>query len=479
VASRNGRRLWLAGTATAALVLPLGWFWQQSLVPDTYDLAAMGVADWGGGPVDEHAAMAGMPGTPVAELTAPPDISADIRETLVVRAEGGGYTVDGASPGPLIEATVGDLVEVTLVNDNVADGTTLHWHGVDVPNAADGVAGVTQDAVLPGEEFVYRFVAEQAGTFWYHSHQVSHEQVQDGLFGGLVVHPERADAEVLEQVALVHRYDDGPTLNGRPGTLTVDAEAGQGVRLRLVNTDNGITSAWVTGTEFQVLAVDGSDVNEPEPVEGAAVRIPAGGRVDLGFVVPDGGVRVDLGGTTAVVFGQDPASARPRRPDDVVDLLSYGEPAAVGFEPAAPDRRFDYIIGKRPGFLDGRPGLWWTVNGRLFPDVPMFMVSEGDVVVFRIENNSDDTHPMHLHGHHAVVLAKDGVTATGSPWWVDSLEVGVGESYEIAFVADNPGLWMDHCHNLPHAAEGLVAHLMYAGVTSSFVVGGDDGNQPE
>ena len=86
---------------------------------------------------------------------------------------------------------------------------------------------------------------------------------------------------------------------------------------------------------------------------------------------------------------------------------------------------------------------------------------------------------MHLHGHHAVVLARDGRPATGSPWWVDSLDVANGESYDIAFVADNPGIWMDHCHNLPHASEGLVAHLMYAGVTSPFLVGGDAGNRPE
>jgi FtsP/CotA-like multicopper oxidase with cupredoxin domain len=62
---------------------------------------------------------------------------------------------------------------------------------------------------------------------------------------------------------------------------------------------------------------------------------------------------------------------------------------------------------------------------------------------------------------------------------VDSLEVKTGESFEVAFVADNPGLWMDHCHNLPHAAEGLVAHLMYDGVSSSYVVGGKRDNQPE
>ena len=95
----------------------------------------------------------------------------------------------------MLRATEGDLVEVTLVNDDVADGATLHWHGVDVPNAADGVAGVTQDAVMPGEEFVYRFVADQVGTFWYHSHQVSHEQVQRGLFGALVIEPADAGAD--------------------------------------------------------------------------------------------------------------------------------------------------------------------------------------------------------------------------------------------------------------------------------------------
>jgi FtsP/CotA-like multicopper oxidase with cupredoxin domain len=109
----------------------------------------------------------------------------------------------------------------------------------------------------------------------------------------------------------------------------------------------------------------------------------------------------------------------------------------------------------------------------------MFVVEEGDIVVMRIENHSGESHPMHLHGHHALVLSRDGVPSAGSPWWVDSLEVGTGESWEIAFRADNPGIWMDHCHNLPHAAEGLVAHLMYAGVSSSYRVGTAAGNRPE
>jgi len=97
----------------------------------------------------------------------------------------------------------------------------------------------------------------------------------------------------------------------------------------------------------------------------------------------------------------------------------------------------------------------------------------------RLSNHSGDAHPMHLHGHHAVVLARNGVPATGSPWWVDSLTVGNGETYDVTFVADNPGIWMDHCHNLVHAAEGLLAHLMYAGVTTPFVIGGHADNDPE
>jgi FtsP/CotA-like multicopper oxidase with cupredoxin domain len=115
----------------------------------------------------------------------------------------------------------------------------------------------------------------------------------------------------------------------------------------------------------------------------------------------------------------------------------------------------------------------------MFPDVPMFVVAEGDVVVMTIRNSRSDHHPMHLHGHHAVVLSRDGESATGSPWWVDSLEVRRGETYEIAFVADNPGVWMDHCHDLIHARDGLIAHLVYTGVHTPFQISGPARNEPE
>src|SRR5688500_17118666 len=124
-------------------------------------------------------------------LSGPEDEEPDRWFTLTARKStvrlGSGKTVeawtfDGKAPGPELRVRHGDLVEVTLENEDIEDGVTLHWHGIDVPNAEDGVAGLTQDAVGPGERHTYRFRAEQTGTYWYHSHQVSSEQVEKGLF---------------------------------------------------------------------------------------------------------------------------------------------------------------------------------------------------------------------------------------------------------------------------------------------------------
>ena len=489
------RRLGLLSGCLAALVvlLPLSYLWWSSLLEDDYSVMNMGYADYGGGKAAGHAGHSGEHAmTSIAELSTDSRARPDVTMSLVAREEAfelasgrrvDGYTLNGQSPGPLIEARQGDLVQVRVTNESVDGGITLHWHGVDVPNAMDGVAGVTQDAVLPGESFTYRFVADQAGTFWYHSHQLSHEQVQGGLLGPIVIAPrDGPDPGVLDVPALVHIYDGVRTINGAEGDLEVDAAPGEHVRVRVINSENGPSPVWVSGAPYRVVAVDGTDVNQPGMVEDQAVLVTAGGRADLGIVMPADGrdVRVEIAGASAVVLGQDgPAAAESPRPESFVDLLHYGQPSDLGFDPADADRRFEYVMDRRPGFVDGRPGMWWTVNGGLFPDVPMYMVSRGDVVVMRLENNSGEVHPMHLHGHHAVVLSRDGKAATGSPWWVDSLNVGDGESYEIAFVADNPGVWMDHCHNLPHAAEGLVAHLMYTGYSTPYRIGEATGNEPE
>jgi FtsP/CotA-like multicopper oxidase with cupredoxin domain len=483
VAVKARWRQLVAIAAALAIVLPLAWMWWDSRMPGTYSVMDMGYVDAGGGPEPMGSMAAGHAGhemTSVADLVADPGREPDVvveltatqgQVTLASGRKVDGFMFNGTSPGPTIEATEGDLLEVRVHNDDVGEGISVHWHGVDVPNAEDGVAGVTQDAIRAGEDHTYRFVVDDPGTYWYHSHQVSHTQVLRGLFGALVVHHRDAtqDADVL---AVTHTYGGTRTLNGEEGVVTEDVAAGAVVRVRIVNTDNGAAQAWTSGP-FQVLAVDGRDVKGPTDVEGQRVSVPAGGRYDLEVTAP---ARVQIG-STALVLGEDPGEVP--QPREKLDMLAYGEPAALPFDPTDPDRTFRYSIGRRPGFLDGKPGFWWSINGHLWPDVPMYLVEEGDVVVMEIENHSGEVHPMHLHGHHAVVIARDGKAATGSPWWVDSLDVDNDETLTIAFLADNPGIWMDHCHNLKHAVQGLVAHLMYSGVDTPYRLGDDSGNEPE
>ncbi|EST52222.1 hypothetical protein T458_26915 [Brevibacillus panacihumi W25] len=107
-----------------------------------------------------------------------------------------------------------------------------------------------------------------------------------------------------------------------------------------------------------------------------------------------------------------------------------------------------------------------------------FVVQEGDRVKTTFVNKSLGEHPMHLHGHHMTVLKKNGETVK-TPWLTDTLNVMPGESYEVAFLADNPGMWMDHCHNLDHAATGMILHLMYDNVLPSYEVGTRSGNLPD
>jgi FtsP/CotA-like multicopper oxidase with cupredoxin domain len=503
--SSGGRRILkvvLPVLATVAIIAPLAWLWQASRVPAAYSVMDMGDLDYGGGDtpnpsggghgshVQGHVHSHHSEPSLITDLVVDPARPADVRVDLVTRQQTlsvrgrsiQGFTINGTSPGPEIRATQGQLIEVHLRNESVADGVTLHWHGLDVPNAMDGVAGVTQDAVPVGGDFTYRFVANQAGTYWYHSHQVSNPQVAGGLLGSLVVTPKSGVAQQIDISAVAHTYGGLRTINGQAEDLQVRAQPGQRVRVRVTNTDNGPMTIWTTAS-YRLIAVDGTDVHQPTDVSGRSVTLTAGARADLEVRVPGGAtaVRVQLSKASAVVVGPAGADAPapPPQPAAELDLLAYGAPAPLGFDPAQPNRRFDYLIDRRPGFVKGRPGMWWSINGQLFPHVPMYVVREGDVVVMRVENRSGEVHPMHLHGHHVVVLGRDDVAATGSPWWVDSLNLLPGETYDIAFVANNPGIWMDHCHNLKHAAQGMLAHLMYEGFDTPYRIAGPADNQPE
>lgn len=446
---------------------------RASLLPGSYPISHMGYPDTGGGMGhDMHGGMRS-----VTTLTAP-DRPADRVFDLTAarqRVVAGGhrrmaFTLNGRTPGPVLHVTQGDLVEVVLRNRNIRAGTTLHWHGVDISGRNDGVAGVTQNAVLPGHRYVYRFVVPDAGTYWYHSHQHARRQVAAGLFGALVVAPRELAPQGADLVAALHSYGSTMTINGRAAPGPVTADPGTTARVRFINTNNGPLRV-AASQSFRVVAIDGTDLQQPLDLDGAYVEIPAGGRADLAMDIGRTAARVGVVDGPDLIVGPPGAPAPgPLRAVTKFDPLTYGRAGAQA-DLGAVDRHFTYVIGQRDGYLDGRRGNWYTINGRSLPHVPMYVVHTGDVVRLRYVNRTPVPHPMHLHGHHVLVVARDGRPATGLPWWVDSLEVDPGQSYTVEFRADNPGVWMFHCHNLPHVAQGLMTHLMYDDVGTPFRLG--------
>lgn len=467
-----------------------------SLLGARYNVMDMGVADYGGGPRSHHAHMGG---TSLVALRAPDGPPAESFTLTAARARTvlGGHgqnvlTFNGTTPGPTLTVTQGDLVEVRLENLDVPRGVTIHFHGVDLPGSQDGVAGVTQNAVLPGQSFTYRFVVPDAGTYWYHSHQDSVNQVGMGLVGALVVLPRPTDPPappparpVVDVVALGHTYGLTTTINGSADPQAVITPADITARVRYINSDNG--PAIVTASApFRVVAIDGFDVTGGGVLTDTYAVVPAGGRIDLAVDVDQQPVRVGLLTKPSLVIG--PETGIPPPPlsaSHEFDALKYGTPNAGRAAERAmgkADRHFTYRVGQQIGYLNGHRGLWFTINDGIIPKVPMFVVSEGDVVRYRVINDTNMTHPMHLHGHHALVVARNGHRTAGAAWWIDSLEVDPGQTYELLFVADNPGIWMFHCHNLPHARQGLMTHLVYEGVRTPFDIGRINRrlvNQPE
>ncbi|MEU8393314.1 multicopper oxidase family protein, partial [Micromonospora sp. NPDC048843] len=370
--------------------------------------------------------------------------------------DAGGRDVDawafnGQVPGPELTAAVGDVLEVTLRNRDIGRGVTLHWHGYDVPNDQDGVPGVTQAPVRPGQEFVYRFRADQAGTYWYHTHSASDVGVRMGLYGVLVVRP--GPVTRLDVTVPVH------TLAGRPlpAPRVEQVEAGVPVRLRLINTDSTTHRYALAGTAFRVAAIDGVDLRGPTPLVDTAVLVPAGGRYDLVFDAPATPVALFVDGRA--VYSTGPVStATGAWP--VLDPLGYGATAPVPWPRF--DKTFTLVLDRGLDLRGLLPRYAHTVNGAADPDIPPQVVRLGDVVRFTIVNRSQIVHPWHLHGHHVLVLARDGEPGAGSPLWLDSFDVRPGEVWEVAFRADNPGMWANHCHNLAHADAGMTLHLMYS-----------------
>ena len=243
-------------------------------------------------------------GVKVFELTAKA-VKWNILDNVAVTA----YTYNGTVPGPMIRVTEGDQVRIVVKNE-LPDATTIHWHGVEVPNGMDGVPGVTQDPIEPGETFTYEFTAKPAGTFMYHSHFEGDVQVSAGLYAPIIIDPKEAEANppAVDKVLMISEWlqKDGNTyapmpmsgmepnyftINGKafPSTETITVKKGERVRLRLIGIGQFIHPMHLHGFPFKIVATDGHPVPEAAQLTKDTVSIAPGERYDIEFVAAETG----------------------------------------------------------------------------------------------------------------------------------------------------------------------------------------------
>lgn len=411
------------------------------------------------------------------------------------------WSYDGTLPGQTIRVPQGGRLTRRLVN-NLDVPTSVHWHGIRIDNAMDGVAGLTQDAVPPGESFDYDFSLPDAGTYWYHAHTNSMEQVARGLAGALIVEePDAPDVDRDEVLMLDdwlinpedgQFYDDFDqpmslshggrmgNLNGTNGQyqLELPARKGERLRLRLINAANArIFALRLQGLTGWTMALDGMPLEAPEPVMGEIILAPAQ-RVDL---IVD--VTAEEGETAAILRFDDDDQWRGQVAFPVTGTHSRtarGIPAPLPPNPNTdlPDlteaRRLDMVMeGGAMGRLDtasyqGRDmgfrelmmqGQFWSLAGQVgMPDAPFADLDRGEVVRMRIENNTVFAHAMHLHGMHFREVRAGGDLGPLR----DTILSIPNEPLEIAFAADNPGKWLFHCHMLGHAKSGMTTWINVA-----------------
>ena len=339
---------WTAAVVGVALVAAAGWSIGRVSAP-----SSGGLAEQMPSPAGYDLGLAVKP-VPTGTLREFRLVAREAAWEIVAGVSVPATTYNGQVPGPTLRVTEGDTIRVTLANE-LQQATSIHWHGLHVPNAMDGVVPFSQPPIEPGQSFTYEFTASHAGTFMYHSHLNAVEQIDRGLYGPLIIEP------------------------AAPSSARFDREFTM------------LLSAW---------------------------------------------------NTTAMLSSQH---------------LMPGGDSMDGAAPRMGAMNMDYD--------------YFTINGKAFPSNENWMVREGDLVRVRLINIPNLAHPMHLHGHDLTVIAKDGEPIRPAlQQMMNTLTVNAGETYDVAFRADNPGTWVWHCHELHHTEDGgvepggLLQVVQYEGV---------------
>ncbi|HEX6960031.1 MAG TPA: multicopper oxidase family protein [Ferrovibrio sp.] len=391
-----------------------------------------------------------------------------------------------------------------VLKNALPEHTAIHWHGLRIPFAMDGVPYFSQDPVEPGQSFRYAFTPPDPGTFFFHPHCDTVAQLGRGLAGVLIVEDPR-DAGLFDQeqtlvikdwrvrkdgsfrefstaagAAKAGTFGNLRTVNGGAAP-TIVVRPGARLRLRLLNIDlTRIPMLGLRGAERAMVVATDGNACAPFAVDGW--RLGPAMRADLALVMP---MREG-----AEAFLEDIWSSKPHL---LARIVTRGEavrrdpgqpltlPAAELPEPdlkAAGRLDFSLLAGHEDAGLaawakENGGGLddlcltrqvFWSINRQAWPGMgpglkadPLFELKSGRSYVAEIFNGTPHTHPMHLHGHTFKVVGSTEEDVR--PHWCDTVLVRPKERVRIAFVAGTPGDWMFHCHITEHQETGMMGYL--------------------
>ena len=403
------------------------------------------------------------------------------------------YGYNGTVPGPVLRLKEGRQVSINIVNDTDIDDI-IHWHGLFVPSEVDGAMEEGSPMVpAHGGSKVYTFTPKPTGTRWYHSHDVAGKDLTRsmyaGLYGFLIIEPTKDPGRYDQEVLLAAHHWEGrwvsmqdirkgpPPDNGLEVMYAaasfndkmlghgepVRVRDGERVLFRLLNasaTEN-IRLA-LPGHRLTVLALDGN-------------RVPTAATVDVVALAPAerADVIVEMNRPGVWILGEIDDDYRKMGLGVVIEYANQrGEPqwseppkaqwnyTAFGRQGTVPEPdgvfplTFEKILGGRGGYNR------WTINGKSWPNTnPLFTVERGKRYRLVMNNNSGDTHPVHLHRHTFEVTKIGDKSTTGL--MKDTLNMVRFTTAEIDFVADDPGPTLFHCHHQDHQDEGFMGLIKY------------------
>ncbi len=383
-------------------------------------------------------------------------------------------------PGPVLRGKQGSTLIVNLHN-SLAEPTSVHWHGLRIDNEMDGVPGVTQAPIQPGESFSYRLKLNEAGTFWYHPHFNSGEQLERGLKGPLIVeevNPKPWSQDIVWLLDDWRMQKDGtiyPHFNihpdlmheGRWGNVfTINGKVqpellvspGERIRLRLINGANArIFLHLLKGLSVKVIAVDGRPVSSFFDYQN--FPLSPGNRVDLDITIPD-----DSAGKT---YGLEDYFTRDRillgkikvKEVPVVPTPEFRPATVENFIPA--DLFMEKKISKNwdlNAIRGGKFGIGWAMNQKLWPDADKVEYNIGVPIKIQFTNRSNRLHPMHIHGAFFRVLSINGKKHV-EPFTRDTVLVFPLQTIIIGLIPEHKGIWLTHCHIQAHAESGMMTTI--------------------